>query len=123
MSSQVRRQFDATPEAVREARLFLRAEMAGRVDPESQYNVTLALSELTTNAVRHAGTPFDVVVKTNGHIRIEVEDGSTVAPSPGSPSAEGGRGLAIVDWVCDRWGVDIRGETKCVWCECDLPDG
>jgi len=57
MSEQVRRRrFDATPGAVR---------------------------ELATNAVRHANTPFDVVVETNGHIRIEVEDGSTTAPGRG----------------------------------------
>jgi anti-sigma regulatory factor (Ser/Thr protein kinase) len=123
MSEQVRRRFDATPKAVREARAFLQSVIAGRVDRESQGDLTLALSELTSNAVRHAGTPFEVVVETNGHVRIEVEDGSTDAPLPKAPSDEGGRGLAIVEGLCDRWGVHIVRGKKCVWCERDLSNG
>lgn len=123
MSDQVRRRFEATSEAVGEAREFLQTVIAGRVDPETHSAVTLALSELATNAVRHARTPFEVVVETtNGHLRIEVEDASTDAPVSKPPSAEGGRGLSIVDQLCDRWGVHIVREKKCVWCERDLPD-
>ena len=123
MSDQVRRRFAATPEAVREARVFLQNVIAGRVDPEAQSDLTLVLSELATNAVHHARTPFEVVVETtNGHLRIEVEDGSTDAPVSKPPSDEGGRGLSIVDQLCDRWGVHIVREKKCVWCERDLPN-
>jgi anti-sigma regulatory factor (Ser/Thr protein kinase) len=123
MRDQVRRRFEATPEAVRQARLFLQTVIAGRVDAKLQSDLTLTLSELASNAVRHARTPFDVVVETNGHVRIGVEDGSTAAPVLGASSDEGGRGLAIVDRLCDRWGVDIGDEGKSVWCERDLPDG
>lgn len=123
MSYHARRRFDATPEAVREARAFLQTTIADRVPPDARDDLTLALSELATNAVRHAQTPFEVVVETNGHIRIEVEDHSTDAPVPTAPSDEGGRGLSIVDQLCDRWGVHIAREKKCVWCERDLPDG
>jgi len=123
MSDQVRRRFVGSPEAVRQARVFLRTAIACRVDPESQSDLTLALSELASNAVCHARTPFEVVVEINGHVRIEVEDGSTDAPVPKAPSGEGGWGLAIVDRLCDRWGVQIMREKKCVWCERDLPDG
>ena len=96
--------------------------IADRVDDESQSDVVLAISELATNAVRHAKTPFDVVVETNGHVRLEVEDGSTSAPVRKTPTDDGGRGLAIVDQLCDRWGVHIVDGRKCVWCERDLPD-
>ena len=109
MSDQVRRRFEATPQAVGEARAFLHAVIASRVDPESQSELTLALSELASNAVRHARTPFEVVVETNGQVRIEVEDGSTDAPALKAPSNEGGRGLPVVDQICDRWG----GYTSC----------
>jgi anti-sigma regulatory factor (Ser/Thr protein kinase) len=80
------------------------------------------LSELATNAVLHAQTPFDVVVETNSVIRLEVEDGSPDQPVPQAPSntAEGGRGLLIVDSVCDRWGTRTVRDRKCVWCERDL---
>lgn len=123
VSDQVRRRFEATPEAVREARVFLQTAIAGRVDPEVQSELTLALSELASNAVRHARTPFEVVVETNGQVRIEVEDGSTDAPVPKAPSGEGGWGLVIVDRLCDRWGVHMMSGKKCVWCERHVPDG
>ena len=120
MSDLVRQRFEASPGAVREARVFLQTAMAGRIDPEVQSELTVVLSELASNAVRHARTPFEVVVTTNGHVRIEVEDGSTEAPVPKAPSGEGGWGLVLVDRVCDRWGVDISDGKKCVWCERDL---
>jgi anti-anti-sigma factor len=122
MSDQVRGRFEASPEAVREARVFLQNAIAGRVDPEMQSELTLVLSELASNVVRHARTPFEVVVETNGHVRIEVEDGSTDAPVPTAASDEGGRGLAIINRLCDRWGVLIMRDKKCVWCERDQPD-
>ena len=59
----------------------------------------------------------EVVVETDGRIRIEVEDSSTDVPVLKAPSDEGGRGLLIVDWLCDRWGVHIVRDKKCVWCE------
>ena len=121
MSDLVRQRFDASPGAVREARVFLQTAMAGRVAPEFQNELTVVLSELASNAVRHARTPFEVVVTTNGHVRFEVEDGSTEVPVPKAPSGEGGWGLVLVDRVCDRWGVDISDDRKCVWCERDLP--
>lgn len=123
MSAQTRRRFDATPQGVREARVFVQSVIASRVDPKSKSDLTLAVSELASNAVLHAQTPFEVVVETNGHVRIEVEDGSTDAPVPTAPSDKGGRGLTIVESLCDRWGVHIVRDKKCVWCERDLPDG
>ena len=122
MSEQVRRRFEGTPQAVREAREFLRAVMADRVDPEAQDDLVLVLSELASNAVRHARTPFEVVVETNGQVLIEVGDGSTDVPLVKAATDEGGRGLPIVDALCDRWGVRIGLDGKCVWCERDLPD-
>jgi anti-sigma regulatory factor (Ser/Thr protein kinase) len=123
MSTHVRRQFEGTPAAIQEARRFLHDAIADRLDPETQSDLSLALSELATNAVRHARTPFDVVVETDGHVRVEVEDHLTSFPFPEArPDEGGGHGLAIVDQLCDRWGVHIAREKKCVWCERDLPD-
>ena len=121
MRFQAQQRFDAVPEAVRDARSFLQAAFAGRVAPEVQSDMTLVVSELASNAVRHAQTSFAVNVAVNGHIRIEVEDGSPDPPAPRTPSSEGGRGLLIIDVLCDRWGTDVRHEAKCVWCERDLP--
>jgi anti-sigma regulatory factor (Ser/Thr protein kinase) len=117
-----RRRFDGSRAAIGEARDFLRAAMQGRARPEVEEELVLALSELTTNAVLHAGTPFEVIVETNDQARIEVEDGSTQAPElrPAYADAVTGRGLRIVDQLCDRWGVHVARDRKCVWCERDL---
>jgi anti-sigma regulatory factor (Ser/Thr protein kinase) len=123
MATYLRRTFEPSPESVSEARAFLREALADRAgDDDVVDELQLALSELATNAVRHAGTPFEVVVQTEGHVRIAVEDASSEAPvpRPESASAVDGRGIGIVAAVCDRWGVHVAQDRKCVWCERDL---
>ena len=92
-------------------------------DAEFVAAMTLAVSELATNAYTHALTGFDVVITSNGRARVTVSDGSSVAPVQRSHSAltTGGRGLHVLDTVCDRWGVHVVHDRKCVWCEKDLP--
>jgi anti-sigma regulatory factor (Ser/Thr protein kinase) len=121
---EVRRRFDASPGALRDARQFLTETIGDHVGPEVNVDLALALSELTTNAVVHARTDFEVVITTNGQVRIEVEDGSTDLPVPrrAHPLADSGRGLQIVRQLCDRWGVHVMQDRKCVWCERDIPD-
>jgi anti-sigma regulatory factor (Ser/Thr protein kinase) len=123
MTEPLRRTFAASPAAVREARAFVRDALAGRAEPTIASDLELALSELASNAVRHAGTPFDVVIATDGFVRVEVEDASpsiTIRHPPPEDAADG-RGLQIVGELCDRWGVHIVRDRKCVWCERDLP--
>src|SRR5688572_4719016 len=58
----------------------------------------LVVTELATNALRHAGTPFTVSVTVDGQVAIEVSDGSGAVPAPReSASDEDGRGLQLVD--------------------------
>lgn len=123
MTTQLRRSFPPTPDAVSEARAFLQEVLPGTVGEDAAADLSLALSELVTNAVQHAGTPFDVVVETNGAVWVGVEDASPRPPVPqqAEPSALGGRGLALVAALCDRWGVHVVEGAKCVWCERDLP--
>jgi len=120
--TEVRRHFAATPEAVRDARQFLAETIGDRAGEEATQALSLALSELATNAVRHAVSDFDVVIGINGQVHLEVEDRSTELPVVGPPPgmAPGGRGLRIVDQLCDRWGVHLEHNRKCVWCELDL---
>jgi anti-sigma regulatory factor (Ser/Thr protein kinase) len=122
MGTYLRRNFPPTAEAVSEARTFLKETLAARVSEDTAADLLLALKELATNVVRHAGTPFEVVVDTDGRARIEVEDSSPRLPvtTQAEPMATGGRGLVIVDELCDRWGVHIAQDAKCVWCERDL---
>jgi len=85
----------------------------------------LVLSELITNAIRHACTPRDRLIETryerlpDGGLRIEVHDAGDGVPLMQRPSGddESGRGLALVDALTDRrWGVSSRiGVGKSVW--------
>jgi anti-sigma regulatory factor (Ser/Thr protein kinase) len=88
--------------------------------------LALAVSELVTNAVRHAGAgdgaPLRVRVRLrSGRVRVEVTDEGPgfdpTSPSAVDPTTVGGRGLHIVAAVSESWGV-IRGRDGCtVWCE------
>ena len=85
----------------------------------------LVLSELFTNAIRHASAPWDRLIETryerlpDGGIRIEVHDANDGVPLMQRPTGEdeGGRGLALVDALTGRrWGVSSRlGVGKLVW--------
>ena len=122
MGTYLRRSFPPTPDAIPQARNFVKETLAERVTDDTAADLVLALSELATNVVEHAGTPFEVVVDTDGRARIEIEDTSPRLPVPtrAAPEETSGRGLAMVDQLCDRWGVHIAQNAKCVWCERDL---
>ncbi|MYV57753.1 ATP-binding protein [Streptomyces sp. SID3212] len=95
--------------------------------PELAEPARLCVTELVTNVITHVGpgTPTTLSVSMNGvHLRLEVTDPDTRAlPAlvEASGDAEGGRGMALVNAVTDRWGVILRGDTKVTWCE--LPTG
>jgi anti-sigma regulatory factor (Ser/Thr protein kinase) len=80
----------------------------------------LAVTELATNAVLHARSPFTVTVGASAEgVRIEVHDTDPVAPQPArrGPLAEDGRGLCLVDSVARRWGIEPEASGKVVWVE------
>ncbi|MEV6050232.1 ATP-binding protein [Streptomyces sp. NPDC052107] len=54
-------------------------------------------------------------------VRVEVADSSSRAPVPrcAGGDATGGRGLALVDCLADRWGWSPEGAGKSIWCELD----
>ncbi|MFJ1746044.1 ATP-binding protein [Streptomyces sp. NPDC088116] len=87
----------------------------------------LCVTELVTNVITHVGpgTPTTLAVSMNGaHLRLEVTDPDARAlPTliAATGEAEGGRGMALVDAVTERWGVIPRGDSKITWCE--LPTG
>ncbi|WP_285510847.1 ATP-binding protein [Streptomyces sp. NBRC 14336] len=93
----------------------------------------LCVSELVSNVIRHAGhgTPARLSVSMNGTcLRIEVHDPDTRAlPTllDADAESEGGRGMALVDAVADRWGVLLGPDQKITWCELQTglaaPDG
>ena len=95
-------------------------------DPDDNLGdcVRLIVSELATNAVLHARTPFSVRVACDDHVlRLEVRDGNGAMPERRvlTPDALSGRGLALVEIYSDRWGTERLADGKIVWCELDLP--
>jgi anti-sigma regulatory factor (Ser/Thr protein kinase) len=90
-------------------------------------DVRLLVSELVTNAVRHAGIgagdPIRLLIDAgNGSVRVEVLDrgiGFTPrAPEP-DPSRASGWGLFLVDELADRWGVEGAEPGTRIWFEID----
>ena len=121
----IERELPVAPEAAAEARHAL----AGiSLADGRERDVRLLVSELVTNAVRHANlATADVillVIDMGDHmLRVEVHDpgGGFVptAPAP-DPARPSGWGLYLVAELADRWGVDSDEKTL-VWFELDRP--
>jgi anti-sigma regulatory factor (Ser/Thr protein kinase) len=123
----VERRLPVSPEAAAEARHVL-DDLAGAIPDGRMRDVRLLISELVTNAVRHAdldaGDAIDLVIDiADQMLRVEVHDPgggfvpSTPSPDPARPS---GWGLYLVAELADRWGVDSDERTR-VWFELDRP--
>ena len=119
------RQLAVAPEAAAEARHAL-DRLTGELSPNRLRDVQLLVSELVTNAVRHANLDESdvivLVIEVADHaLRVEVHDpgGGFVptAPSP-DPVRPSGWGLYLVAELADRWGVD-SGDDTLVWFELD----
>ena len=113
------------PDSAAEARRAL-GEVADHLTPRRLEDARLLVSELVTNAIRHAGLERDdvirlVVVSGDRALRIEVCDpGSGFEPTEPvlDPARPSGWGLYLVRELSDRWGVERDAET-CVWFELD----
>jgi anti-sigma regulatory factor (Ser/Thr protein kinase) len=99
-------------------------------------DAALVISELLSNAILHAyplpGERLQVAWAVNGTwVEVAVSDGgSATMPHAGhlSLSAVGGRGLAIVEHLCQTWGVRTEEIGLTVWAVLpaprpDLPGG
>lgn len=115
------------PRSVSRARALLAEQArAWKVPDEPAATAVLLLSELMTNAVRHARVPVGREIVTRcvlgGDLfRVEVIDANAAPPCPraAGPDDESGRGLALVEALSDAWGANPRpyGIGKTVWFE------
>ncbi|MFF4017649.1 ATP-binding protein [Streptomyces sp. NPDC001843] len=111
--------------SVGRARALLREQAASWGLPQEVTDTAeLLLSELMTNAYRHAKAPAHREIwarcaVVEDRLRVTVTDASDTLPTPGkaSPDDESGRGLALVAALADDWGAAIReqGIGKEVW--------
>jgi anti-sigma regulatory factor (Ser/Thr protein kinase) len=120
--------FELAPEAASRARAVVGDELGRSVPARVLENTTLLVSELVTNAVRHApraGIP-EVELRLElepERIRVVVSDPGAgfVADPPRVPAAteSSGWGLYLVDRIADRWGVITEDRSE-VWFEIDM---
>jgi anti-sigma regulatory factor (Ser/Thr protein kinase) len=96
------------------ARFLARADVPQLID-----DAQLLVSELVTNAVRHARGPIAVHAHIrDGFLHLEVGD-SQPELLPELRQArlddEAGRGIDLVDKVAARWGWRVTDRSKVVW--------
>ena len=111
-------------DAPRCARTLTRRLLADRLDARRANDLLILVTELVTNAVRHAGLePGDRIelhlTARAGVIRAEVRDpGPGFVPVEREPGEGGGFGLMLLRTLPDRWGISAAGPTS-VWFEID----
>ncbi len=114
-------EFDAEVSSVPLARDFVRQALEDWGAPHLHDEASLVVTELATNAVLHAGSPYQVRLRrSEGVVRIEVADGDpgTPEPQPFSATAETGRGIVLVSAISASWGIDAQpGQGKITWAE------
>jgi anti-sigma regulatory factor (Ser/Thr protein kinase) len=111
------------------ARQATREALASWLAAPLEETAVLLVSELVTNAVRHArstATLLALRLETSGTcLRIEVHDADPRWPQPGTPAGldESGFGLVLVNALADSWGVRQTATGKAVWAELDARQG
>ncbi|OKK08975.1 SpoIIE family protein phosphatase/ATP-binding protein [Streptomyces sp. CB02400] len=113
------------PSAVGGVRSAVTRTMAGWGLEEESFVTELIISELVTNAVRHASPPIRVRLIRDRALICEVSDGSSTSPHlrRATTTDEGGRGLFLVAGFAERWGTRYTADGKVIWTEQPLPAG
>jgi anti-sigma regulatory factor (Ser/Thr protein kinase) len=91
---------------------------------ELVFTTELVVSELVTNAIRHATGPIRLRLIKERALICEVFDAGATAPHLRHPRTtdEGGRGLLLVSQFTQRWGTRFTPDGKIIWAEQSLTD-
>ncbi|MER5542648.1 SpoIIE family protein phosphatase [Streptomyces sp. NPDC002589] len=114
----------ADPAVVADARKQAAQQLAEWDLEELVFTTELVVSELVTNAIRHAEGPIRLRLIRDRTLICEVSDGGTTAPHLRHPRAtdEGGRGLLLVSQLTQRWGTRFAPKGKVIWAEQPLTE-
>ncbi|MFF3561999.1 SpoIIE family protein phosphatase [Streptomyces sp. NPDC002574] len=112
------------PEVVSCARGLAVRQLAAWGLGEAAPTTELVVSELVTNAIRHASGPVRLRLIRHAVLICEVYDGSNTVPRlrHARTTDESGRGLFLVAQLTRRWGTRYTGDGKLIWAEQELPD-
>ncbi|MFD3655547.1 SpoIIE family protein phosphatase [Streptomyces sp. NPDC058620] len=107
------------PSAVSVVRADVSRKLAEWGLTEESFTTELILSELVTNAIRHAAGPIRVRLIRDRALICEVSDHSSTSPHlrQAATTDEGGRGLFLVAQFADRWGTRYTDDGKVIWTE------
>jgi anti-sigma regulatory factor (Ser/Thr protein kinase) len=125
-SSQPRRtmQLDSSPSSPARARALAADAVADLQLGSVADDVALVVSELVTNAIRHAEPPVELEIETGEYaVVVAVADCSSDRPVArhAPEDAEGGRGLELIDLVASETGVRPEPPGKTVWAAVQRP--
>ncbi len=109
----------ADPAIVADTRKQVATRLAGWGLDDAAFVTGLVVSELVTNAIRHAQSPIQLRLIRDRTLICEVSDGSSTAPHLRRARAfdEGGRGLLLVSQLTQRWGTRQTPHGKTIWAE------
>jgi PAS domain S-box-containing protein len=113
----------ADPAVVAEARSRAVRQLDAWGLEDISFTTELLVSELVTNAIRHAHQPIQLRIILDGALSCEVSDGSSSVPQLRRADRydEGGRGLMLVAQLAERWGTRHTSSGKVIWAQQSLP--
>ena len=118
------------PERIAGVRSELRATLHDWDVPDHVDAALLLSSELLANVLVHTEQEAVLLAAVYGtpggrRLRVEVADRSDELPHRRTPGemASSGRGLILLELLADRWGMQPRGQGKCIWFELDEAGG
>jgi anti-sigma regulatory factor (Ser/Thr protein kinase) len=112
--------FQANRRAPGQARRAVRDTLTRAGHDDVADTAEMLTSELVTNAVRHTDDDrVDVHVQLDGVVRVAVADDCQALPvlRDADELDTDGRGIALVNQLARRWGVEVHGGGKVVWFE------
>ena len=120
-----RERFPSELHSARDARRFAAKVLASWGCEGVEDAVLLLVSELVTNAVIHAHSDVEVVLRLRPErVRVEIVDAAAeyVQRRDAASEDQSGRGMALTEALASAWGVDTLVAGKSVWFEVDRTD-
>lgn len=111
---------EPSPASPAHARAFTEQVLSGWSCDALIEDAQLIISELVTNAIRHAGSSATLWLGlTTQTLRITVADEHQASPRPlpASLTRRHGRGLMVVAALAAAWGIEPHDRGKAVWAE------